>query len=370
MLPAPQVDELRHHFDRWSALGLSCHPADRSTAERGIRLAYAAANLAPPERIIWCGGPMEIADQLVGVSCGVPIGVNVKHEIFDSVRRRVGTLTEIFWKDVLCGALELNAQRRQGAEAIDQAVVKAVDAKLARFSVRARHAASRLRGRPRLLPKSSFDEAAIGPGQLASLAVYEYLRDATGCKSETRPLRGLWKIAASGGWLVPHEHVCWVSERPDIIRVDAEGRLHSADGAALRYRDGWSVWFWKGVEVPAWAIEHPERITLATLDCTLDPVLRRCLIEIMTPERLIASGGAKRLARDETGTLWGITWQHRGVTLDKWKAVEVVDGTPELNGPYRHYVIPVPANLRTAREAVAWTYGLSAAEYADLQLRT
>jgi len=50
--------------------------------------------------------------------------------------------------------------------------------------------------------------------------------------------------------------------------------------------------------------------------------------------------------------------------------VEVVDGTPELNGPYRHYVIPVPANLRTAREAVAWTYGLSAAEYADLQLRT
>jgi hypothetical protein len=124
------------------------------------------------------------------------------------------------------------------------------------------------------------------------------------------------------------------------------------------------------VEVPAWAIEHPERISISTLDCTLDPVLRHCLIEIMTPERLIASGAAKRLARDETGTLWGITWQHRGVTLDKWKAVEVVDGTAEPNGTCRHYVIPVPAKVRTAREAVAWTYGLSAAEYAGLQLRT
>jgi Domain of unknown function (DUF6745) len=56
--------------------------------------------------------------------------------------------------------------------------------------------------------------------------------------------------------------------------------------------------------------------------------------------------------------------------LDKWKAVEVVDGTPESSGTCRHYVIPVPANLRTAREAVAWTYGLSGAEYAGLELRT
>jgi hypothetical protein len=370
MLASPQIDALRHHFDRWAAIRLSCRPADRRTAEQGIRLAYAAAGLAPPKRIIWCGGPVEIASQLAAASTTVPIGASVKQEIFDSVRNSVGTLAEILWKDVLAAAVELNAQRRLGTEAIDQAVVAAADARLSRFSVRARHAVLRLRGLPRLLPKSSFNDVALGPGQLASLAVYEYLRDATGCKSETRRLQGLWKIAASAGWIVPHEHVCWVSERPDIVKVDAQGRLHCPDGPALRYRDGWCAWAWKGVEVPAWAIEHPERITLSTLDGTLDPVLRRCLIEIMTPERLIASGAAKRLSRDETGTLWGMTWQYRGVTLDKWSAVEVVDGTLGPNGAPRRYVLPVPADLRTAREAVAWTYGLSGAQYAGLQLRT
>jgi hypothetical protein len=220
------------------------------------------------------------------------------------------------------------------------------------------------------LPRSSFKEFAIGPAELASLSVYEYLRDATGCERETRDLCGLWKIAANAGWLVPHEHACWICEQPELIRVDGQGLLHSAEGPALRYGDGWSVWAWKGVQVPAWAIEHPEHISISTLDCTLDPVLRRCLIEIMTPEQLIASGAAKRLARDESGTLWGVTWRHRGITVDEWKAVEVVDGTAGANGIYRHYVIPVPAKLHTAREAVAWTYGLSGAEYARLQLRT
>jgi hypothetical protein len=90
----------------------------------------------------------------------------------------------------------------------------------------------------------------------------------------------------------------------------------------------------------------------------------------MTPERLIASGAARRLARDETGTLWGMTWSHRGVTLDQWSAVEVVEGTPGPNGERKHHVLPVPTSLRTAREAVAWSCGLSSAQYAGLHLRT
>jgi hypothetical protein len=73
---------------------------------------------------------------------------------------------------------------------------------------------------------------------------------------------------------------------------------------------------------------------------------------------------------DETGVLWGMTWQHRGVTLDRWSAVEVIDGTIGPNGERRRCVLPVPANLRSAREAVAWAYGSSDQYDAGLQLRT
>jgi hypothetical protein len=144
----------------------------------------------------------------------------------------------------------------------------------------------RWRGMPRLLPRSGVDEIAMGPHDLASLGVYEYLHDVLAWREQTQTMRGLWKIAKSAGWIVPHEHVCWISERPSVLRTDARGRLHCPDGPALSYRDGWSVHAWKGVEVPSWAIEHPERISRSTIADQFDPVVRNRLIDIMTPRAL------------------------------------------------------------------------------------
>lgn len=357
MFGRAEIGSLPHPTNRWAETPLSCRPANRTMAEQGIRLAYAAAGLPPPERIVWCGGPLAIARELASAAPAQRIGANVKAEIFDAILDDVGTIAEILCKETLCDAIALNARAKLAAAGIEAVVVGAVGTELSRFSVRVRHALLKFRGLPRLLPKSSFGEVSIGPAQLASLEVYRHLHDTACCQVETRRMRGLWMIAAGAGWIVPHQHMCWASERPDRLQLDAKGQLHCADGPALRYRDGWAAWAWKGVEVPAWAIDHPERISVSTLDSTIDPVLRRCLIEIMTPERLIASGAAKRLARDEMGTLWGMTWQYRGVTLDEWKAVEVVDGSPGPDGSRKHHVLPVPADLRTARDAVAWTYG-------------
>ena len=75
----------------------------------------------------------------------------------------------------------------------------------------------------------------MGPHDVASLGVYEYLHDVLAWQEPTQPMRGLWKIAKSAGWFVPHEHVCWISERPRILRTDARGRLHCPDGPALQF---------------------------------------------------------------------------------------------------------------------------------------
>jgi hypothetical protein len=90
------------------------------------------------------------------------------------------------------------------------------------------------------------------------------------------------------------------------------------------------------------------------------------MIEIMTPERYVALGAATCVAEDETGILWRRNW----LAADAWAAVEVVNATPEPDGTRRHFFLQVPANLRTAREAVAWTYGMRAEAYAHLVLRT
>jgi hypothetical protein len=210
----------------------------------------------------------------------------------------------------------------------------------------------------------------VGPHEFASLGVYEYLHDVLAWQEPTEQMRGLWKIARSAGWIVPHEHVCWISEQPSRLCADNRGRLHSADGSALTYRDGWSVHAWKGVEVPGWMIEHPERITVDTIADAFDPVQRNCMIEIMTPERFVASGGASCVSADDTGIFWRARWTYRGVAIGSWAAVEVVNGTAEADGSHRRYFLRVPPSMSTAREAVAWTYGLSTERYAELEVRT
>ena len=43
--------------------------------------------------------------------------------------------------------------------------------------------------------------------------------------------------------------------------------------------------------------------------------------------------------------------------------VEVLNSTPEPDGTRRTYFLRVPPTMRTAREAVAWTFGLDGGEY-------
>jgi len=47
-----------------------------------------------------------------------------------------------------------------------------------------------------------------------------------------------------------------------------------------------------------------------------------------------------------------------------------LDVTPEPDGTYKQYFLQVPPTVRSARQAVAWTYGLTEHEYTALKHRT
>jgi hypothetical protein len=132
------------------------------------------------------------------------------------------------------------------------------------------------------------------------------------------------------------------------------GRLHAADAAAVVWPDGSERWYWDGVPVP-------ERIAAARDELTADLVarienqeLRRVALERMGWERFLATADAQRRAQDDYGTLWAT-----GVWIggEQVHLVEVVNATAEQDGSYRRYFLRVPPITRTAREAVAWTFG-------------
>lgn len=325
-------------------------PADRDVAESAVGTLYAWAGRAAPQ-VVWMPSPIALARdwKLRRQSAG------------DAVRSSVCDGPVHRLRGVLRGRNVGRSPPQQHALAELTSVV-AHEGQRARVGALAtvRNLARLLHAVARRGTWQSFRAVSISPYD------YAWLRADGLPPEEARIAQVLAALAANSGWIVPCEKLCWISDRPTTLALDERGRLHSKDGPALAYSDGWRRYAWKGIEVPGAFIQHPERITLNAIDSQTDIFVRRCLIEMITPKRFIQMGGADLVMRDETGTLWRRTWP-RG---DGWAAVEVINGTQGPDGRFERYVLQVPPELETARAAVAWTYGMTDQQYRNLVLRT
>ncbi len=94
-------------------------------------------------------------------------------------------------------------------------------------------------------------------GQDASwLAFYEF-GEKIGVKyQKTDHFHAYIDFAKSSGWGYFYPGIAIVSDRPELIIKDLENRLHCEDGPALKFRDGYSIYCWHGINVPEnWILE-------------------------------------------------------------------------------------------------------------------
>lgn len=343
----------------------SLAPADRQEAEAAVAAVFEALAIEPPRRMVWCDGPLAIARERELGWLERKAGSSLLPALNEALLRTSFTLADGVYRDPLWRRRDLFLAPFHD---LRQSVIALVDQDAARHvrTFRLRRLAAGILGTRRPQPWPSIGTSAVTQFDAVHLSTQHRLYGRHGCRPDhAAVMRGVLRIAAACGWFAPHHDACWLGERPLILRLDDRLRLHAADGPALVYRDGWTVHAWKGVRMPARHIEEPRSISVSTVNRAADPFVRRCLIDIMTPERFIANGGATIVARDEAGTLWQRRW-----LSDAWAAVEVVNGTPERDGTFKHYFLQVPPDMTTARQAVAWTYGLSESQYARLSLRT
>jgi len=282
--------------DEWLAIALATGPADRPTAEAGVRTAYEQAGLAPPEAVIWLDSPLQAAyavamlrlatrqdlhGRLAGAVADDPVWNQVWElvdppalgDIGDPVRYKVSAdpLYQIHRLRVMTGGdamLDLLDVRQvifarawtnvgapiqaRIADLIGPKVWGPVwpelrdmfhghvllsdmikDYSLEEYFIRIPAELSRLHWHFEWEEPFS---SLVGQHSAAELAVHDGLVR-HGIAVDVR-VDGLVQVARSAGVWYPFERAVVLTERPSELHLDADGRLHHPSGPAALYPDG------------------------------------------------------------------------------------------------------------------------------------
>ena len=296
--------------DEWIAVGLSTEPANRPAAEEGVRQAYRRAGLEPPSVVIWLGSPY-----------------------------------------AGCVASAMLSQDQVWAQVGDQV-------------------GAQVRDQVRDQVRGQVGDAMWGQHE----AGYLGWCDAMQLIGVNLDVEGLSTVARNAGWWWPMRDTVILTDRPDTLHRDPQGRLHCETGPALRYRDGWAIHAIHGVRVPADLIETGWDVKRTLEEDNAE--VRRAAIELTGWDRFIADAGLTLVASaPDPGNppheleLYDLPDRLRDMYDDQARILLCTNGSVEPDGTRRRYGLPVPAHHNDPVAAAADLYGWPAEAYRRLEVR-
>ena len=196
-------------------------------------------------------------------------------------------------------------------------------------------------------------------------AYLEAMRDVLGLELPEYKKYQSWEDCAKhGGFRFMHEKFCIVSDFPEYIKLDDRGRPHCETGRSHRWRDGFSIYSWHGVQVPREWIEDKPSLKPETALKWSNIEQRRAACEIIGWDRILAELNAKTINKDDDpmiGELVEVDLPEAG----KERFLRVLCGTG------RRFAIPVPREMKTALQANAWSYDMEGFDFRTLlEVRT
>ncbi|HEX7931166.1 MAG TPA: hypothetical protein VF470_09725, partial [Sphingomicrobium sp.] len=170
------------------------------------------------------------------------------------------------------------------------------------------------------------------------------------------------RIGSQCEWWWPYENIVVACERPTRVKWDDQRRLHCENGPAVEYADGYGLTAWHGVRVPPEWLEGKvpnarEALTWANME------QRRAACEIIGWHNILAELNAKTINQDDNPEI-GELVRVNIPDIGEEQFLRVQCGTG------RQFALPVPPNMKTARQANAWTYGFDNPEDYQLEIRT
>lgn len=353
-------------IESWRAAAIATGPADRARAHAAVYRAYTLAGLPAPTTVLWADSPLAGVGMVRALADrGRSVREQVRTRPWSAERARVtaelgGSGWAQRWSETGGPLWEtsrmLTDRIRLGivAELVGLPRPRRTDRARQRAEEAARRAAEAARQAAEAALRVVLSEAVLGQQDAAWLAAFD----------DTDPrVAALAEVARSAGWWWPYENAVVLCERPTRLLRDEAGRLHSGDGPACEFPDGFALHAWSGMPMPAELFAQLPALTPERIRAEENAEVRRVMLEFFGYERYLAESGARPEHRDETGILWRVELaDDEDVVM-----VEVVNSTAEPDGTFRTYWLRVPPATRTARAGVAWTFGLDEAGYQPMR---
>lgn len=327
-LTPEQEAKLPIYREKWSKIGLDTNTMNPGNLRGAVDKLYQCADLEPPENIIMCQSPVHAA---VAAACMI-IFLDNKEEIEAYCAKPDIQMPR--------GYTKVNVDHVRGMQTVLSHHLGEVQD--ARVYALCQKYVDLIKEKAR----AEFSGFICGQHDASWLSFYDYFdqeTDVTGCEK----IQGLVALAQEANWALTYEEYIFISDRPDICKLDDEKQLHSELGPAVRYRDGFGIYAWHGTKIPEeWFTDKMP--TAAEILRIEDMEVRRCAGEMIGWIAILDELGSKEIDRHDNpqiGTLVEVDMPDSG--LERYIRVRCDTG--------RDYAICVTeANPQTAQEAQNW----------------
>lgn len=389
----------------WDAVDWATGPGDRAAAEDAVRAVYRGLGLPPPRFIVWLGSPWAgLIGQAVlpGIIASVTGGryARVRARYRRRIRGQLRTGKEFLHTEVY------DRVEAQVTPALDKRVVSTVlEEQSPGYTWRMETQSAMVwpadgrKPQPWSQPRVQ-DELATQVAAQADISPvpemplfrlphrwrYEFPQgkavtdfawaDAMELIGVTGldPVHAERQVARHVGLWWAYRDYAVLTPRPDVLRRDAQGRLHCADGPAAVWPDGWVIHAWHGRGVPGTLIEgYWDAARILRED---NSEIRRAAIERMGWAEFIAAADLRQVGSSEPdpgnpGYQLALYDLPTGSMLPSVVRVLLcTNATPERDGTRRQYGLIVPVDAPDPVTAAAGMLGLTREQYLTLDRAT
>jgi hypothetical protein len=170
------------------------------------------------------------------------------------------------------------------------------------------------------------------------------------------------KVCESVNYVWPNRDFVMVCARPKAIRRNAEGRLHSTEGLAIEYPDGWGLYMIHGVKFTEEQFEKAKKATLKELISWEDIDQRAALLRDKPLEEMLKE--AKAVLMDKTDECGGYELYELDLGFrSKVRCMKYMGWSHYGEGRRKTYVKFVPPASSNCLETIAKLRGLTVEEF-------